>query len=68
MLQSTCSLSPCALYAVQLKMAQFRNAESQDEEEVILHTAGVWRWSSEMETGNFVPDGQLVPFSVKGQV
>ncbi|OJT09727.1 hypothetical protein TRAPUB_13795 [Trametes pubescens] len=33
-------------------------------QEVILHTAAVWMWNSDLDTGNFVPEGQTAPDKV----
>ena len=27
----------------------------------ILHTAAIWRWNSDLETGNYVPAGEIAP-------
>ena len=35
--------------------------------EAVFHTVGLWRWNSNLETGNFVPPGQTAPARLSEQ-
>lgn len=43
----------CLIFCIQLSKVSTRGSKP-----AILHTAAIWRWASDLETGNFVPPGQ----------
>lgn len=51
----------------ELFVLQLRRAGSESKREAVFHTAGVWLWNSDLETSNFVPDGEVPGPNVRGK-
>ena len=40
------------------RIAQLRVSGSEDKREAMFHTAVLWLWNTDLETGNYVPEGE----------